>query len=87
MTVAVMALVLAGSAAAYRLLRIEWPAWAAVERDVAVRFEPSETGTTHFAAPPGTVVEVLAERNGWAQVARRGDRLRGWVPLDAIERL
>jgi tetratricopeptide (TPR) repeat protein len=84
---AVVTLVLAGSAAAYRLLRVEWPAWAAVERDVAVRFEPSETGTTHFDAPPGTVLEVLAERNGWAQVARRGDRLRGWVPLDAIERL
>jgi tetratricopeptide (TPR) repeat protein len=84
---AVVVLVLAGSAASYRLLRIEWPAWAGVLREAAVRFEPSETGTTHYTAPPGTVVEVLAERNGWAQVARRGDRLRGWVPLDAIERL
>jgi tetratricopeptide (TPR) repeat protein len=87
-TVAVGALVigLAGSAVAYRLARIEGPAWAGIVRDVPVRFEPSETGTTHFAAPPGTVVEVLAERTGWAQVARRGDGLRGWVPLDAIER-
>ena len=56
-------------------------------RSAAVRFEPSDTGTTHYTATPGTVVEVLAERNGWAQVARRGDRLRGWVQLDAIERL
>jgi tetratricopeptide (TPR) repeat protein len=88
-TVAIAALVvgLAGSAVAYRLVRIEGPAWAGIVRDVPVRFEPSETGTTHFAAPPGTVVEVLAERAAWAQVARRGDGLRGWVPLDAIERL
>ncbi|HWP64397.1 MAG TPA: tetratricopeptide repeat protein, partial [Candidatus Limnocylindria bacterium] len=84
---AVAVYVLAGSAAAYRLVRIEWPAWAGVLREAAVRFEPSESGTTHYTAPPGTVVEVLAERNGWKQVARRGDRLRGWVPLDAIERL
>jgi hypothetical protein len=85
--VAAVVLVLASSAAVYRLVRIEWPAWAGVVREAAVRFEPSDTGTTHYTAPPGTVVEVLAERNGWAQVARRGDKLRGWVPLDAIERL
>jgi hypothetical protein len=84
---ALLGLGLTTSAAAYRIARIERPAWAGVLRDVPVRFEPSETGTTHFAAPPGTVVEVLAERNDWAQVARRGDGLRGWVPLDAIERL
>jgi tetratricopeptide (TPR) repeat protein len=84
---AVAVLVLAGSAAAYRIVCIDRPAWAGIVHDAPVRFEPSESGTTHFAAPTGTVVEVLAERNGWAQVARRGDRLRGWVPLAAIERL
>ena len=84
---AVVVLVLSSSAATYRLVRIDWPAWAGVLREAAVRFEPSESGTTHYTAPPGTVVEVLAERNGWAQVARRGDQLRGWVPLDAIERM
>jgi SH3-like domain-containing protein len=55
--------------------------------DVPVRFEPSETGTSHFEATPGAVVEVVAERSGWAQVARRADGRRGWVPLAVIERL
>jgi tetratricopeptide (TPR) repeat protein len=87
MAAAVAVLALAGSAAVHRVARLERPAWAGVLRDVPVRFEPSDAGTTHFAALPGSVVEVLAERNGWAQVARRGDGLRGWVPEDAIERL
>ena len=68
-------------------VRVQRPAWAGVLREVPVRFEPSETGTTHSDAAPGTVVEVVAERAGWAQVARRADDRRGWVPLDAIERL
>lgn len=84
---AVVVLGLAGSAAVYRVARLERPAWAGVLRDVPVRFEPSDDGTAHFAAGPGSVVEVLAERNGWAQVARRGDGLRGWVPRDVLERL
>jgi tetratricopeptide (TPR) repeat protein len=80
-------LALSGSAVAYRIVHVDQPAWAAVLRDVPVRFEPNETGTTHFDAVPGTVVEIVTERGGWAQVARRSDGRRGWVPREGIERL
>jgi tetratricopeptide (TPR) repeat protein len=83
---ATLTLLLTLPAAAYRAARVDRPQWAAVLADAAVRFEPSESGTEHFEAPAGSVVDVLAERAGWAQVARRGDGLRGWLPLAAIER-
>ena len=44
----------------------------------AIRFEPSDAGTEHFSAKPGRVLRILAERDAWAQVARR-DGKRGWV--------
>jgi hypothetical protein len=84
---ATFTLLLTVPAATYRVARVDRPQWAGVLADAAARFEPSESGTEHFEAPAGSVVDVLAERGGWAQVARRGDGLRGWLPLAAIERL
>jgi hypothetical protein len=58
-----------------------------VEREgtgVAVRFEPADDGTVHFRVPAGAVVEILAEREGWQQVARADGR-RGWIPARALE--
>ncbi len=48
-----------------------------------VRFEPSASGTAHFEAPPGTMLAVSDQRDGWSQVTRRDGR-RGWVATDAI---
>ena len=52
----------------------------------AVRFEPSATGTEHFAAAPGTRLDITEQRDDWLQV-RRADGLRGWVPRDTVEPL
>ena len=52
--------------------------------DTAVRFEPSADGTTHFVAPEGTLLRILEERDGWAQVTRSDGR-RGWIERGAIE--
>ena len=48
-----------------------------------VRFEPSPNGTEYFQAKPGSTVELLAEREGWAQVARRDGR-RGWIERQTL---
>jgi tetratricopeptide (TPR) repeat protein len=68
------------SSAIYRLVSLDLPAWAViVAKDGAtVRFEPSANGTVYFQAKPGSTVELLAEREGWAQIARRDGR-RGWI--------
>jgi tetratricopeptide (TPR) repeat protein len=52
----------------------------------SVRFEPSATGTEHFAAAAGTPLDITEQRDEWLQVRRR-DGLRGWVPRAAVERL
>ena len=78
---------LSGSAAAYRIVTVDEPAWAVVIAGAVVRFAPTTDGTTHYEAPTGTVVRVLAERADWLQVARRSDGLRGWVPAPGLERL
>jgi tetratricopeptide (TPR) repeat protein len=83
--VGALALATTASAALYRHVRVDSPAWAVVLRDAKVRFEPATAGTVHYDAPAGTVVEVLATREGWAQVARRRDGVRGWVERKAIE--
>lgn len=85
--VSAVALLLTASGALYRHAHVDAPEWAAVLADADVRFEPAETGTVHYEAPLGTVVEILAEREGWAQVARRSDGLRGWVERKALETL
>jgi tetratricopeptide (TPR) repeat protein len=54
--------------------------------DTAARFEPSPSGTEHFAVTPGTTLGVLEERDDWLQV-RRADGLRGWIPAAAVERV
>jgi tetratricopeptide (TPR) repeat protein len=83
-----MALALLVPAAAYRLVTLDLPPRAVVVAPaaVAVRFEPVASGTLHYQARPGTVLNVLAEREGWAQVARRDGR-RGWVERSALETL
>jgi tetratricopeptide (TPR) repeat protein len=82
---AALVLVVVAASAVYRLATIDLPAYAVVvaKHDTAVRFEPSQSGTTHFATKPGAVLRVLAEREGWAQVAR-SDGKRGWIARDAI---
>jgi tetratricopeptide (TPR) repeat protein len=86
--VAGVALALLLPAAAYRLWTVDGPAMAVVvaREETSVRFEPAAAGTVHFAAKPGSVLRVLAEREGWAQVARRDGR-RGWVAREAIRPL
>ena len=81
-------LLVAGSSAAYRILAVERPLRAVVvaSGESTVRFEPSAGGTVHFQAKPGTVLRVLAEREGWAQVARADGR-RGWIERGTLETL
>jgi tetratricopeptide (TPR) repeat protein len=77
---AAVTLLVFGSAGVYRVLTVDLPDWAVLVggEERAVRFEPADTGTEHFRAKPGRVLRILAERNDWAQVARR-DGKRGWV--------
>jgi len=82
-----VALVLSATGGVYRHLRVDAPDWAVVLRDAEVRFEPSESGTVHYEAPVGTVVEVVGGRDDWAQVERRSDGLRGWIERSAVEAL
>jgi tetratricopeptide (TPR) repeat protein len=83
----VVLVVLMGSGA-YRLATVDLPTYAVVvaKNETTVRFEPSDNGTAHYAAKPGTVLRILTEREGWAQVARR-DGQRGWVEAKALARL
>ena len=85
---AAVALVLTAGSAAYRLATVDLPTFAVVvaTADTDVRFEPSASGTTHFETKPGTVLRVLGEREGWAQVARP-DGKRGWIARPAIATL
>ncbi len=78
-------LAVAGSAAAYRIVTVDRRPVAVVmgAKDVAVRFEPSASGTAHFDAAPGTMLDVLAERDAWVQVAR-DDGVRGWIERSAL---
>jgi hypothetical protein len=86
--VAGLALAVVGASTVYRLATVEWPRHAVVvaASETPVRFEPTEAGTIHFQAPPGTVLRVLAEREGWAQVGRPDGR-RGWIARPTIETL
>jgi tetratricopeptide (TPR) repeat protein len=73
------------ASAAYRLWSVDLPRHAVVVAgaETSVRFEPSPTGTVHFPAKPGSLLRVLAERDQWAQVARRDGR-RGWVERSVL---
>ena len=81
-------LAVCASSAVYRFATMDLPEQAVViaAEDTAVRFEPSPTGTVHFQAKPGTVLRVLAAREGWAQVARADGR-RGWIACTAVATL
>ncbi|MBI4517376.1 MAG: BatD family protein [Deltaproteobacteria bacterium] len=82
----VLALVL--SSGVYRLAAMELPPYAVVvaAAEATVRFEPSASGTAHYAVKPGSVVRIITEREGWAQVARR-DGQRGWLERAALAAL
>jgi SH3-like domain-containing protein len=54
-----------------------------VTRGSRLRFEPSPNGILYFQAKPGRTVALLAERKGWAQVARR-DGSRGWIERQTL---
>ncbi|HEV7731089.1 MAG TPA: BatD family protein [Candidatus Binatia bacterium] len=86
--VAGLVLVIAGSAAAWRISAVDARQAAVVTagKDVTVRFEPSESGTAHFEAPPGTLLDVLGVRDAWVQVAR-DDGVRGWIERSALTML
>jgi SH3-like domain-containing protein len=64
---------------------IDLPPYAVVvaDKETTVRFEPSDSGTAHYAAKPGTVLRILTEREGWAQVSR-SDGQRGWIEAKAL---
>ncbi len=78
--VAGAALAVIGASAMYRLVAIELRRAVVVVAPaaVAVRFEPSTSGTVHFEVKPGATLRLLGEREGWVQVGR-DDGLRGWV--------
>lgn len=86
--VAAVVLVVIGSSAAYRLLTVDLRRTAVVVApgEVAVRFEPSDSGTVHFQAKPGATLRLLGEREGWVQVGRDDGR-RGWIQAGAVEAL
>src|SRR5262249_42323933 len=79
-------LVIVGASAAYRLATVDLRRTAVVvaPAEVAVRFEPSSSGTVHFQVAPGATLRVLAEREGWVQVGRSDGR-RGWIEREAVE--
>ncbi|HVN85392.1 MAG TPA: BatD family protein [Candidatus Binatia bacterium] len=81
-------LVLALSSGVYRLLTLDLPTYAIVvaPTEQTVRFEPSANGTAHYAAKPGALLRVVAEREGWLQVARF-DNQRGWIEAAAVAKL
>jgi len=83
-----LVLVLGLSAAAYRYRSIELPRFGVVtaEAEATVRYEPSLSGTAFFVARPGTVLQLLVEREGWLQVKGRDGR-RGWIETAAVSRL
>ena len=74
------------TSALYRLLTVELPPHVIVvsDRIATIRFEPSTSGAAHFEVKPGAFLRLVAEREGWAQVAR-SDGLRGWVERKSIE--
>jgi len=53
------------------------------DKEAVVRFEPSATGTQHFAATPGTALSVTDRHDDWLQVADADGR-RGWIPAAAL---
>ena len=83
-----LALALLLPSVAYRLLTVDLPTYAVVvaKEDATVRFEPSTGGTAHFQAKPGSVLRLVGERGGWAQV-RRTDGRRGWIEREAVATL
>jgi tetratricopeptide (TPR) repeat protein len=70
------------AALAYRNAHLELHDVAVVtaDKETVVRFEPSDSGTQHFAAAPGTALTVTDRHEGWLQVSAADGR-RGWIPV------
>ncbi len=80
--------VVASTSLAEQVLSNDWQPQAVViaSSDTPARFEPADNGTVHFALKEGSLVRILAARQGWLQIARCDGR-RGWLPKDAVEGL
>ena len=59
------------------------PAAVTVEDNVAVKFSPQDSGTTHFTLPEGAFVQLLQRQPPWVQIRRRDGRA-GWLPDHAV---
>ncbi len=57
-----------------------------IEDRVEAKFAPQATGTTHFTLPEGTLVRLLGQEFGWAQI-KRADGRTGWVPSTSLKAL
>jgi tetratricopeptide (TPR) repeat protein len=55
-------------------------------RQADVRFEPSETATTFFKLPEGSLVEILEKTGDWYKIKRSDGKL-GWVSVLLIEKI
>ena len=87
-TVGAAALAVLLPSVAHRLLTVDLPTYAVVvaKEDATVRFEPSAGGTAHYQTKPGSVLRIVTQREGWAQVARDDGR-RGWIEQSALATL
>ncbi|MFP4472467.1 MAG: tetratricopeptide repeat protein [Candidatus Omnitrophota bacterium] len=54
--------------------------------DAPARFEPRDDATVHFQVEEGETVYFLDREGAWAKV-RRPDKVKGWVPLESVEKL
>jgi hypothetical protein len=53
---------------------------------VALRTDAARTSPEVIDAPPGSLCEVIRESGNWAYVAF-ATKTRGWVPVEAIEKI
>lgn len=60
------------------------PVGVVVAREAAARFEPSETGGTHFMLKEGNRAVIDTVREDWV-LLRRSDGKKGWVKADQVE--
>jgi hypothetical protein len=53
---------------------------------VVLRTDAARTSPEVIDAPPGSLCEVIRESGNWAYVAF-ASKTRGWVPVEAIEKI
>jgi tetratricopeptide (TPR) repeat protein len=83
-----VALAVSAASAARQVYAQDWLRTAVVVADgeTSARFEPTPSGTVHFALKQGTRVQLDDTRDGWTQVTRCDGR-RGWVESTSVEPL